>query len=371
MRCLLGLSAVLVTAACSTGAATDTTTGVAPEARRLREAALASAVVWTPPLTPVGQADLAANPGADTRFSPDSVLRCRFRLEEVGGTTPKFYCELPDGERIKIKYGSGNPELPAEVAASRLLTALGFPTDRMFVVGGVECAGCPRLPFQALRCYQRTGSKTACLIGSPEDDTPVTFGFAVVERRLEGRVVESFEDEGWAWYELERIDPARGGSPPAHVDAFRLMARVLAHWDNKSPNQRLVCPATGERPDGSCVGPFAIMQDLGATFGPLKIDLHNWARDRIWKDPATCTISMEHMPWHGGTFPETRISEDGRRMLAGLLEQLSVPQLRALFSSSRVTTHDQVAAAGRSPDAWIRTFLDKVGQIKSAGPCPQ
>jgi hypothetical protein len=370
VRCLFALSATLLAGACSTGAATHATIDPAPEARQQRDAALASAIVWVPPTTPVSKLDLATNAASDGRFSPDAPLRCRFRLDEVGGTTPKFYCELADGERVKIKYGLGNPELPAEVAASRLLTALGFPADRMFVVGGVDCEGCPRFPFQALRCYQNTGSLAACFFGGIDERTVQRFDFAVVERRLDGRVIESYEDEGWAWFELDRIDPARGGSPRPHVDAFRLMARLLGHWDNKSPNQRLVCPPAAERPGGACAGPFAIMQDLGATFGPLKIDLHNWARDRIWKDPSTCTISMEHMPWGGGTFPKTRISEAGRLMLAGLLEQLSVSQLRALFDGARVPTHDQVAAPARSADAWISAFLDKVAQIKSGGPCP-
>ena len=370
VRCLFALTATLLAGACSTGAASHAAPDTTPEARRLRDAALASAIVWVPPVTPVREADFAANPGADRRFSPDDVLRCRFTLEEVGGTTPKFYCELADGERVKIKYGLANPELPAEVAASRLLTALGFPTDRMFVVGGVSCQGCPRFPFQALRCYQSTGSHAACFFGGIDPNSVRHFDFAVVERRLDGRVIESFEDEGWAWFELDRIDPARGGSPRSHVDAFRLMARFLGHWDNKSPNQRLVCPASAEQPGGACTSPFAIMQDLGATFGPLKIDLNNWTRDRIWKDASTCTISMAHMPWSGGTFPETRVSEEGRLMLAGLLEQLSVSQLRTLFESARVPSHDQVTARSGSADAWIDTFLDKVAQIKSGGPCP-
>ena len=370
VRCLFALTATLLAGACSTGAASDAAPDTAPDARRLRDAALASAIVWVPPTTPVREADLAANPGADRQFSPDDVLHCRFMLDEVGGTTPKFYCELSGGERVKIKYGLANPELPAEVAASRLLTALGFPTDRMFVVAGVACQGCPRFPFQAQRCYQRTGSRTACFFGGIDHNSVRHFDFAVVERRLDGRVIESFDDEGWAWFELDRIDPARGGSPRSHVDAFRLMARFLGHWDNKSPNQRLVCPAPSERPGGGCASPFAIMQDLGATFGPLKIDWHNWTRDRIWKDAATCTISMAHMPWAGGTFPETRVSEEGRLMLAGLLEQLSVSQLRTLFESARVPSHDQVSARSGSADAWIGTFLDKVAQIKSGGPCP-
>jgi hypothetical protein len=375
VRCRLALAIALLSAACSSGptarAASDALANVPPEARRLRDAALVSARVWAPPRVPIGEADLASNTGDDPRFSPDAELQCRFTLDPVGGTTSKFYCELPDGEHVKVKYGSANPELPAEVAASRLLATLGFPADRMFIVRGVSCAGCPRFPFQALRCYQNVGWETGCFTGGIDPTETVTFTLAVVERRLEGRVVESFEDEGWAWFELDRLDPGRGGSSRTQVDAFRLMARFLAHWDNKSQNQRLICPPSQERSDGSCASPLAIMQDLGATFGPLKIDLHNWRRDRIWKDAATCTISMAHMPWGGGTFPEIRISEDGRQMLAELLGQLSIAQLRGLFDGARVTSHDQVTAAGRSADAWISTFLDKVDQITSAGPCPQ
>src|SRR5688500_1016798 len=184
VRCLFALSATLLAGACSTGAATHATIDPAPEARQQRDAALASAIVWVPPTTPVSKLDLATNAASDGRFSPDAPLRCRFRLDEVGGTTPKFYCELADGERVKIKYGLGNPELPAEVAASRLLTALGFPADRMFVVGGVDCEGCPRFPFQALRCYQNTGSLAACFFGGIDERTVQRFDFAVVERRL-------------------------------------------------------------------------------------------------------------------------------------------------------------------------------------------
>lgn len=370
MRCLIAVASALLSVACSAAPTASATVShaVSTEEIRLREDALAAARVWLPPAVPIGEADLASTPG-HTLFSPDADVQCRFTLDEVGGTTPKFYCQLPNGERAKVKYGAGNPELAAEVAASRLLTALGFPADRMYTVRSVVCAGCPRLPFQALRCYQNTGSRWACFPGGLEDTSSVRFGVAVVERRIEGRVIESSPDQGWAWYELDRIDPARGGSPRVDVDAFRLMARLLAHWDNKSTNQRLICPPSEERPDGSCSRPIAIMQDLGATFGPLKIDLENWRRDRIWKDASTCTVSMEHLPWGGGTFPETRISEDGRQKLVELLEQLSVAQLRSLFDGARVTRFDQVSATARSADAWISAFLDKVEQVKAAGPC--
>jgi hypothetical protein len=116
-----------------------------------RDEALASARVWRAPATPIHQANLGANPADEG--SPDTTeINCRFALQKVGGTTPKFYCTLDSGETIKVKYGRSNPELAGEVAATRLLHALGFPADRMYVTRSVRCWGCPPFPFAALHC---------------------------------------------------------------------------------------------------------------------------------------------------------------------------------------------------------------------------
>jgi hypothetical protein len=364
-------TAVLVAGgmACS-GAGTPAAVGGDAGAAARRDAALAAARVWRPPSVPIEAADLGSNPSVEGGFSQDAVLTCRFVLREAGGTTPKFYCQLPDRRELKIKYGRNNPELGAEVAATRLLEALGFGADRVFVVEHVRCAGCPTFPFQALRCYERVGLQAACFPGGIDEERIVDFDVAVVEQKLEGRVIEAFEDQGWAWYELDRIDPAQGGSTRDEVDAFRLMAIFLAHWDNKATNQRLICPAGFDDPDGTCREPLAIMQDVGATFGPLKIDLHHWRTGRIWKDGATCTVSMEHLPWQGATFPERQISEGGRQLLLGLLDQLRDDQVHALFEGARVPSFDQVSGEARRVQSWVAAFRDRVDQIRQGGPCP-
>ena len=337
---------------------------------RLREEALASAHVWTAPPSPIGSVNLRDNPPGPGAFDSNAEVSCRFTVQDVSGTTPKFYCQTPAGDAIKVKYGAGNPELSAEVAATRLLAALGFGADRMYVVKRVNCAGCPRYPFQALRCLERTGIEAACFAGGIDYDRVVAFDAAVVERRLEGRKIEAAPKHvGWPWFELEKIDPARGGSSRAEVDALRLMAMVLAHWDNKAENQRLLCPAGDERTDGGCVRPLAILQDVGATFGPVKAELHNWRNTPVWSDAKTCTVSMKALPWNGATFPDRQISEDGRLFLLNLLEQLSDRQMRDLFEGSRMTAFDQISGEGRNPDAWVRVFNDKVRQIRDAGPC--
>lgn len=334
-----------------------------------RDRALASAIVWSAPDVPLREAVLGKNPPEAGALGAGHAISCRFVPNEASGTTPKFYCELPDGEVVKVKYGRNNPELAAEVAATRLLAALGFGADTMVRVTAVHCYGCPPYPFQALRCHTRTGS-TICLAGSGNYDRSVLFEPAVIERRLEGARIESFKNQGWAWYELDRIDPARGGSPRHHVDALRLMASILAHWDNKSENQRLICAASAAACQSSLTAPVALMQDLGATFGPTKLDLTNWRRMKVWQDPRTCRVSMKHLPYQGATFPEVQISEEGRRFLLTLLEQLSPIQMRELFAGSGATSYDAVAGESRDPGAWSEAFFDKVRQVREAGPCP-
>ena len=79
---------------------------------------------------------------------------------------------------------------------------------------------------------------------------PLDYGRVRLRRRGDraaaGRQgIEAFEDQGWAWFELDRIDAARGGAPEPKIDALRLLAVLLAHWDNKGANQRLICPPVG------------------------------------------------------------------------------------------------------------------------------
>jgi hypothetical protein len=336
----------------------------------VRDEALAAARVWTPPATPISQANLRDNPPGPGGFREDDEVTCRFELKTVGGLTRKFYCVLPSGDAIKVKYGSGNGEVHAEVAATRLLSALGFTTDRMYVVKRVHCAGCPAFPFRALQCFKNIGIKAACFPGGINYDRVVTFETAAIERRTEGRKIESVSDQGWAWHELNRIDPSRGGSTRAEVDALRLMAVVIAHWDNKAENQRLVCAPGADRPGGGCSAPLAVVQDVGATFGPLRVDLNNWRKYRVWTDARSCTVSMKSLPYNGATFVDSHISEAGRTLLLGLLEQLTDQQLRDLFERSRITQFDQVDAAAGRAASWVEAFREKVAQIRDAGPCP-
>lgn len=345
-------------------AAAETTRSAAA----VREEALSRARVWLPPRILPSSVDFAVNTPAPDAFDAASDVDCTFALQPVGGSTPKFVCILQNGEHVKVKYGGPNGELPAEVAGTRLLAALGFPVDRMNKVRSVRCHGCPLLPQQALQCLAREEPVVLCMQGASVSSL-VTFEPAVIERPLEGGKIEASHDQGWSWYELDRIDPANGGSSRAEVDALRLVAVVLAHWDNKGANQKLVCPPGAERADGSCREPIAAIGDLGGTFGPKKVDLANWKQYQVWADASTCTVSMKTLPFGGATFPDHRISEEGRRFALKLLGSFSSEQLDTLFAASGVSAFPHVLAEARQPHSWTEAFLDKVRQIKQAGPC--
>ena len=334
-----------------------------------RDEMLRRARVWTQPAAAIAAANFSLNPPGRDSFDPSADVACTFTSKKIGGSTPKFFCTLANGEVIKVKYGEPNGEIPAEIAATRLLNALGFPTDRMYRVHSVQCRGCPLLPQQALQCLDKGAPAALCMEGA-SDDHVVAFNYAAIERPFEGRKIEASDGQGWSWFELTRIDPAAGGSPRAHVDAFRLVAMLLAHWDNKGANQRLVCPAGADRPDGSCTSPLAMIQDLGATFGPKKMDLHNWTQVAMWADPRACRVSMKTLPFGGATFGETQISEAGRQFALSLLRQLSREQLDTLFEAAGVTSFNHVIGEAHLARAWTDAFFAKVDQIASAGPCP-
>src|SRR5262249_5962460 len=127
-------------------------------------------------------------------------------------------------DEVKIKYGATNPEVSGVVASSRLLWALGYGADRWYPVH-VICHHCSADPKN---------------IPQPANGD-AEFDSAALERQVEGKTLESHEDEGWAWPELSQIDAAKGGATRAQVEALELLAVMIQHTDSKPQQQKMVC----------------------------------------------------------------------------------------------------------------------------------
>jgi hypothetical protein len=325
--------------------------------RSARLDAIRRAQVWAP--TDIRSIDMRVGPGGYGSFTPNATVNCTYREKVMSGHSAKFTCVIPPDDEVKVKYGRDNGEVYAEVAATRLFWALGFPADRMYPVR-VACAGCP------------AGAEATRVDGA------ILFDPSSIERKFKGWEIETGPDSGWAWPELDNVDEKAGGAPLAQRDALKLLAVFVQHSDSKPAQQRLVCAEEKKSREGGgrCAHPVMMVNDLGQTFGRSNlfnrdqvgsVNLAKWSASHVWSDARLCIGDLP--PTQTGTLDNPRISEAGRRFLSDLLMQLSDGQLRALFDVARFSQRTEGDHRPTSVDEWVDAFKKKRNEIASRT-CP-
>jgi hypothetical protein len=354
-------------AACASHAHRSTNKPLEHVRPSVRRDAIRRAQVWE--ATDVPSMDLNAGPTGHGAFAPDQTVSCKYVDRVMTGNSPKFTCMIPPDDEVKVKFGRENGEVYAEVAATRLFWALGFPADRMYPVQ-VRCEGCP--PGKETTRENASGL--------------ILFDPASIERKFKGQVIETKPDEGWAWSELDAVEETAGGAPRAQRDALKLLAVFIQHTDNKAAQQRLVCvddkedtkgaTSAGTREPSTCGHPIMMVQDLGQTFGRSNlfnrdqigsVNLGTWSASKIWKDDKLCIGDLP--PSQSGSLDNPTISEAGRKFLSDLLLQLSDAQLRALFEAARFSQRTEGDHRATTVDEWVDAFKKKRSEIASRT-CP-
>jgi hypothetical protein len=342
----------------------------------MRHAAIQRAQVWAP--TDVPSMDLKNGPRGSGAFAPNATINCDYLDKKMAGKTPKFACVIPPDDELKVKYGARNGEVYAEVAAARLFWALGFGAERMYPVR-VVCKGCPQETLH---------------------DTDI----ASVERKMAGSDLDTRDIKGWAWPELDLVEPAVGGAPRAQRDALKLLATFVQHTDSKAEQQRLICMPKHEdggaetkaekkeekkelkkeekrerkageekTDDSACAETFMMVHDLGQTFGHANIlnrqnagsvNLKGWSSAPVWQDPVHCIAYLPES--NSGTLNNPQISEEGRQFLAKLLAQLTDAQLHDLFEVARFPERwdpKKNPENTATVDQWVDAFKKKRDEI--------
>jgi hypothetical protein len=306
--------------------------------------------------------DLKAGPQQPRAFAAGQTVSCDYVEKKMSGRSPKFTCAVGPDDEVKVKYGRDNGEVYGEVAATRLLWALGFGADHMYPVR-VVCRGCPKT-----------------LGGTPipsSDD--VSFDFATIERKMQGKELEPDGRAGWAWPELDIVDEALGGASRAQRDALKLLAVLLQHTDSKPEQQRLLCQdkSAGQKSKTDCSSPLMMINDLGLTFGRANlfnrnalgsVNFERWAGTPVWKDGDRCVGQLSKSLT--GTLKDPVVSEAGRQFLADLLIQLSDSQLHDLFEVARFEHRTLASERPVTVDEWVAAFRRKRSEIVDRH-CPQ
>ncbi len=299
--------------------------------------------------------DIREGPPGQGGFRFLATVDCDHVDKPLGGHSLKFACDVGREDVVKVKVGKSNGEVYGEVAATRLLWALGFGADRMYPVR-VRCRGCPA----------RFG-------GKPSGSNTTVFDPAVIEREMAGAQFD--DDPGWSWAEIDALDTRAGGASRREIDALKLIAVFLQHTDNKPEQQRLLCiDEPQSKHPARCRRPFLMLNDVGLTFGVANFlndnalggaNFQAWSDAPVWKDAHGCVGNLSRS--FTGTLGNPQISEEGRQFLAGLLARLSDRQIRDVFEVSRF---DLRGPAGASPalarpgiDDWVRVFKQKRDEI--------
>jgi hypothetical protein len=306
--------------------------------------------------------DLRKGPGGAGAFDPNELVTCNYVDRPKHGSSQKFHCALASGEVVKVRYGEHNGEVEGSIIATRLLWVLGFGADRVYPVR-VRCRGCASDPWS-------TGGRA----GEVHEFDP-----AVIERKPAGHEMkEGSQPAGWRWKDLDLIDDAQGGAPQKQRDALKLLAVFMQHADTHRSQQRLLCLPGGLAATG-CRKPLLMLHDVGKTFGrstlfnrmsPESVNFDAWNQTSVWRNRDRCIGHLDKS--YTGTLGDPRISEDGRRFLEHLLEQLTDQQLHALFEVAGVgrrTDRRNPARARASVEDWVSAFKRKRAEIATAV-CP-
>jgi len=383
-------------------AADERTVAAILTSSRARAAYLAHATMWKDP-GDLSADDILAGPSGVFPYSAKEALEgvgCTFVTpgRDLGGKSAKFLCRTREGRTLRLKYWdrereTGNREVFASVAATRLMWALGFDVLPALSIN-LRCTGCPSNPMTGEGARSTRDYVAEISVYPPNGPTILS---------------RTDRSQGWSWRELDEAIAALPAGPERtrqrlHFDALTLLGVFMQHGDRKPEQQALYCDAPVdlaagaretskaldkaaillERPGTSaCPKAGAVIVDVGATFGgagrtssdeTATMNLDAWRSKTVFRqeDGGTCrgrlTVSLT-AGRDGEGDPD--ISEDGRRFLLERLSRLTPAHVRAIFTTARV---DQIRRPRTAPpsgarltaiDEWVAAFEDKVRQIET------
>lgn len=261
--------------------------------------------LWEDP-GPVGARDLQWGAGA-----PDRAPKPPFTFVEDsgGGTQPKIVVTDGAGHRWDVKFGE---EVHAEIAASRLVWALGYYVDELYfvregVIGGFDGGG----------------------RASDHLDASGAFRDARFERRQEHhRAV----DGGWSFAANPFINTRE-------LSGLKILMTLIGNWDIEGPrNNRLVdVRAPGTEPHRRY-----FVGDLGAAFGHMGTRLtkrSKWRLQDYQQDGFIDEVDGEQLEldFDGMDADIDSVPLDHARWFSGLLDQLTPAQVRQAFQAAGAT----------------------------------
>lgn len=286
-------------------------------------------------------------------------------------------------DRVKVKYlRPPHPnherrynEVFTEVAATRIMWALGFPADHTYPVASATCVGCSADPFKDNLKDNKASLR----------DAGTVFRVASVARDIPLDAIDPEDDETWSWRDVAGFYANGQFSRQQKVeyDAYRMALGLITYHNAIDVQNRLVCAEwkEGANDPKICARPTIFVQDLGSTFGKPKSFLGqnprgvfgDWKSQTVFKSPDACELRY---PLDGPRQP----LKEAQDLLVQRLAALDRDRVKAIFRVARFDLMDQdqlkrLRASG-APDVaeaalneWTDTFMNRVAEVRAARNC--
>jgi hypothetical protein len=283
---------------------------------------------------------------------------------------------------LKPPYPNHNTrfnEVFTEVAATRIMWALGFPADHVYPVGSAACIGCGPDPFG-----NNLQNNTASL-----KDSPALFKIVSAEREAPYDEIDADGDSTWSWSDAARFysDGEWTHQQKVEYDAYRLALGLFHYHNDISQQNRLVCAEWEPQTESKakvCKRPIIFVQDLGSTFGKAKPQFDffavnargsfsAWQDQTVFSNAASCQLRAT-------LSGDSRVLKEAQDLVAQRLARLDVSTVKSIFRLARFQLMDQkqiqrLRSSGSSDpeaaalDEWTNAFMKRVEEIKSAQNC--
>jgi hypothetical protein len=271
-----------------------------------KEVLTGEAVLWREP-TDIASRDLFLGSGGD-QMKPD-LSNVVFEKEEPSGYSVKYTVHDGAGKKWVVKLGN---EARPETAANRLLWAVGYATETVYLA---PCAHIKNAP-------------------KPRKDVKRCEGDGFVDARFEARGEGVKRGDNWDW----KSNPF---AAKRELNGLLVMMALLNNWDLKTSNN-VVLQVT--KPDGATELQYVI-SDVGATFGktggPIshsRNEPEKYVKTKFVEGTNGDRIKFAYSGKQGDLFNQVSVAD--AKWIGGLLAQLSDKQIEDAFRAADFTPEE-------------------------------
>ena len=286
-------------------------------------------VLWKDPGN-IAALDLLQGKGAPER-APKG--RFTFLKEDSGGVQPKIDVRDASGREWDVKFGE---EVHAEIAANRLVWALGYVAEEIYFVPNGTITGMTE-PGKFKEFVARDG----------------TFSRASFRLRGDG---SKRAEERWTFEKNPFVDTPE-------LSGLAILMTMLCNWDIQGPRNNRILMVDGEE--------HYIVSDLGSTFGKMgafpvprsKWNLEDFKKEEFIEKVDNGQVDLDY-EGYGGI---NKVPVEHARWFSRLASQLTDEQLRAAIKASGASDAE-IAGFARLREKIARTAEGDDNPVVRHGP---